>query len=149
MSFSMSPHLRRGIALCAVVLATGGLILYRAPAAASSGDSSFLRPPTLLVGGKNSAAFAGPGAHGMVSLSHSRVLSGSENAVFADVRGHELDHGLRAAAVGGDGGAGDVARSWEARKATTSAISSGCEARCIGVVSPSVVMNSGPEGVGV
>ena len=86
MSFSMSPRLRRGIALCAVVLATGGLILYRAPAAASSGDYSFLRPPTVLVDGKNSAAFAGPGAHGMVSLSHSRVLSGSENAVFADVR---------------------------------------------------------------
>ena len=29
------------------------------------------------------------------------------------------------------------------------AISSGCEARCIGVVSPSAVMNSGPDGDGV
>lgn len=86
MSFSTSPRLRRTVALCAVVLATGGLVLYRAPAAAFPGNSSFLRTPTLLVEGKNSAAFAGPGAHGMVSLSHSRVLSGSENAVFADVR---------------------------------------------------------------
>ena len=83
---SISPRLRRGIALCAVVLATGGLVLYRAPAAAFPGDSSFLRTPTVLANGKNSAAFAGPGAHGMVSLSHSRVLSGTETAVFADVR---------------------------------------------------------------
>jgi hypothetical protein len=31
----------------------------------------------------------------------------------------------------------------------TSAISSGWDARRIGVVSPSAVMNSGPDGVGV
>jgi hypothetical protein len=31
----------------------------------------------------------------------------------------------------------------------TSAISSGCEARSSGVVSPSALMNSGPDGVGV
>jgi Ca-activated chloride channel family protein len=85
MSFSMSPRVRRGIALCAVVLATGGLVLYRAPASAFPGDSAF-RTPTVLANGKNSAAFAGPGAHGMVSLSHSRVLSGTETAIFADVR---------------------------------------------------------------
>ena len=82
----MSPRVRRGIALSAVVLATGGLVLYRAPAAAFSGDGSLFRTPTTLANGKNSAAFSGPGAHGMVSLSHTRVLSGQDTAIFADVR---------------------------------------------------------------
>lgn len=81
------PRVRRGIALSAVVLATGGLVLYRAPASAFSGDSSILQPPpSVLAGGKNSAAFAGPGLHGMVSLSHTRVLSGQSTSIFADVR---------------------------------------------------------------
>src|SRR4051794_24820532 len=86
MSFPISPRLRRGIALSAVVLATGGLVLYRAPAAAFPGESTFLRPPTVLANGKNSAAFSGPGAHGMVSLSHSRLMKGTESTIFADVR---------------------------------------------------------------
>ena len=82
-----SARVRRGIALSAVVLATGGLVLYRAPAAAFPGDPAPLfKPATVLVNGKNSAAFAGPGAHGMVSMSHSRVLSGTSTTVFADVR---------------------------------------------------------------
>lgn len=81
-----SPRVRRGIALSAVVLATGGLVLYRAPASAYPGDPSFLRPPSVLAAGKNSAAFSGAGAHGMVSLSHTRVLSGQNTAIFADVR---------------------------------------------------------------
>ncbi|HSO34876.1 MAG TPA: VWA domain-containing protein [Labilithrix sp.] len=68
------------------MLATGGLVLYRAPAAAFPGDSAFGHTPSVLTAGKNSAAFAGPGAHGMVSLSHSRILSGTETALFADVR---------------------------------------------------------------
>jgi Ca-activated chloride channel family protein len=82
----MSPRVRRGIALSAVVLATGGLVLYRAPAAAFSGDPGLFRTPTSLVNGKNSAAFSGPGVHGMVSLSHTRVLSGQDTAIFAEVR---------------------------------------------------------------
>lgn len=85
-SWFRSPRVKRGIALSAVVLATGGLVLYRAPASAFPGDSALLRPPSLLAAGKNSAAFAGPGAHGMVSLSHTRVLSGQDTAIFADVR---------------------------------------------------------------
>lgn len=82
-----SSAVRRGIALSAVVLATGGLVLYRAPASAFPGDPSpLLRAPGVLSSGKNSGAFAGPGAHGMVSLSHTRVLSNAETAIFADVR---------------------------------------------------------------
>ena len=87
MSFSISQRLRRGIALSAVVLATGGLVLYRADgqAAAFPGETSFQRP-SVLTNGKNSAVFSGPGAHGMVSLSHSRLLNGTDSTVFADVR---------------------------------------------------------------
>lgn len=85
MSFSISSRVRRGIALSAVVLATGGLVLYRSPANAFPGDPGGARP-TVLVDGKNSAAFAGPGVHGMISLSHTRLLSGQDTTVFADVR---------------------------------------------------------------
>lgn len=83
MSFSMTSRVRRGIALSAVVLATGGLVLYRAPAAASPGDPGAAH---VLANGKNSAAFAGPGVHGMISLSHTRLLAGQDTTVFADVR---------------------------------------------------------------
>ncbi len=85
MSFSISSRVRRGIALSAVVLATGGLVLYRAPANAFPGDPGAARP-SVLANGKNSAAFAGPGVHGMISLSHTRLLSGQDTTVFADVR---------------------------------------------------------------
>jgi len=79
---------RRGIALSAVVLATGGLVLYRAPASAYPGGlSSYTsRTPGTLVAGKNSATFSGPGAHGMVSLSHTSVLANDDTSIFADVR---------------------------------------------------------------
>lgn len=83
MSFSMTSRVRRGIALASVVLATGGLVLYRAPAAAFPGDPGAAH---VLANGKNSAAFSGPGVHGMVSLSHTRLLSGQDTTVFADVR---------------------------------------------------------------
>ena len=86
MSFSITSRMRRAIALSAVVLATGGLVLYRAPAAAYPGDSTFGHGPSVLSSGKNSAAFAGPGVHGMISLSHTRVLSAQDTSVFADVR---------------------------------------------------------------
>ncbi|HEY8079947.1 MAG TPA: VWA domain-containing protein, partial [Labilithrix sp.] len=81
-----SPRIRRGIALAAVVLATGGLVLYRSSASAYDGGSVLDIRPTPMAAGKNSAAFAGPGAHGMVSLSHTGILSGSSTTVFADVR---------------------------------------------------------------
>jgi len=87
MSFSSwfrNPRIRRGIAVSAVVLATGGLVLHRAQA--SGGDSPFLTPSVTLAAGKNSATFAGPGAHGMVSLSHTSILAGQDTTLFADVR---------------------------------------------------------------
>ncbi|MDB4945147.1 MAG: hypothetical protein JWP97_4681 [Labilithrix sp.] len=84
MSFSMSPRLRRGIALCSVVLATGGLVLHRTTASAHPGETT--ARPAPLAPGKMSAAFAGPGAHGMVSLSHARLLPSSTTSLFAEVR---------------------------------------------------------------
>ncbi len=81
-----SPRIRRGIALASVVLATGGLVLYKSSASAYDGGTGLDIRPTPMMAGKNSAAFSGPGAHGMVSLSHTGVLSGSSSAVFADVR---------------------------------------------------------------
>ena len=83
-----SPRIRRGIALAAVVLATGGLVLYKSSASADVGGLGIgvdLRPGPMVVG-KNSASFSGPGAHGMVSLSHVGVLAGGTTTVFADVR---------------------------------------------------------------
>jgi Ca-activated chloride channel homolog len=83
--WSPSARLRRGIALSAIVLATGGLVLYKSPAGAFPGAP----PPcaaVVLADGKNSARFSGPGAHGIVALSHTRVLAGQETRVFAEVR---------------------------------------------------------------
>ena len=90
MSFFVSPrasHVRRAVAVCSVVLATGGLVLYRSsPSAAFPGDSSLLKPsPSALQPGKNSAVFSGPGAHGQVSLSHTSVLGGAPTSLFAEV----------------------------------------------------------------
>lgn len=76
-----SPRIRRGIALSAVVLATGGLVLVKSTASAFPGEL-----PHALATSKNSAAFAGPGARGSVSLSHGSVLAGSSTTVFAEVR---------------------------------------------------------------
>jgi Ca-activated chloride channel family protein len=81
-----SPRIRRGIALAAVVLSTGGLVLYKSSANAFVGDSNPIFQNIPLAAGKNSAAFSGPGAHGMVSLSHTGVQSGASSTVFAEVR---------------------------------------------------------------
>lgn len=90
MSFSRwfrTPRIRRGIALSAVVLATGGLVLARSSASAFPGDGgAFASHPAVLAAGKNSATFSGPGVHGMVSLSHTRVLAGQGSPIYADVR---------------------------------------------------------------
>ncbi len=82
-----SARVRRGIALSAVVLATGGLVLYRAPASAYPGGLSYTsRTPGVLTAGKSSATFSGPGVRGMVSLSHTSVLANTDTTIFADVR---------------------------------------------------------------
>jgi Ca-activated chloride channel homolog len=88
MSFSSwlrSPRLRRAIALSSVVLATGGLVLYKAPASAFPGGNPITTRP-LVADGKNAVAFSGPGAHGVLSLSHTRVMNGQSTPVFAELR---------------------------------------------------------------
>ncbi len=77
-----SPRIRRGIAASAVVLATGGLVLFRAPAAGAVGQPLMTNPTG------NVASFSGQGAHGTVSLSHTAVLSGGERDVYAEVSLH-------------------------------------------------------------
>jgi Ca-activated chloride channel family protein len=87
-SFSLwlrSAKLRRTFALSAVVLATGGLVLYKAPASAAFPDRPITVRP-LVADGKNSAAFHGPGARGVLSLSHTKVLSGTSTPVYAELR---------------------------------------------------------------
>src|SRR5215213_1271116 len=84
-SWMRSPRLRRAIALSSVVLATGGLVLYKAPANAFPGGNPITTRP-LTADGKNAVAFSGPGAHGVLSLSHTKVLSGQSTPVFAEVR---------------------------------------------------------------
>jgi Ca-activated chloride channel family protein len=82
-----STNVRRGVAMGAIVLATGGLILARASTAAPThriggGAVGDLGP----MSGANAAQFSGPGAHGQVALSHTKVLAGTNESVFAEVR---------------------------------------------------------------
>ena len=76
-----SAKLRRAFALSAVVVATGGLVLYKAPASSALPTGA----PVLRADGKSSVAFRGPGAHGVLSLSHTKVLSGRTTPVYAQL----------------------------------------------------------------
>lgn len=81
-----SPKVRRAFALASVVLATGGLVLYKAPSSSAyTPDILGIQQP-LLANGKNSVAFSGPGAHGVFSLSHTKVLSNAQSPIYAEVR---------------------------------------------------------------
>lgn len=79
---------KRGIAAAAIVLATGGLVLARASAAPHRQPD--LHDPIVTTSGPmtgtNAARFAGPGAHGQVALSHTKVLAGTGSSVVAEVR---------------------------------------------------------------
>ncbi len=75
-----TTHFRRSLAAASLVLATGGLVLFRAPPVAA------VSPPPLLADALNGANFNGPGMHGSIALSHRRVLSGSTQDVYAQVR---------------------------------------------------------------
>ena len=76
-----TPQIRRGLAMASVVLAFGGLVLYRAP------DSAALVPVPAEFDASTGAKFSGPGAHGSVALSHARVLAnGGTQDVYAEVR---------------------------------------------------------------
>jgi Ca-activated chloride channel family protein len=82
-----STNVRRGVAVGAIVLATGGLILARASTAAPThrmGGGTVDDPGPM--SGVNAVQFAGPGAHGQVALSHTKVLAGTSESVFAEVR---------------------------------------------------------------
>ena len=74
-----SPRAKRGLAAGIVVLATGGLVLARAPAITSSSTFGVAL-------GKNASSFSGPGAHGTLSLSQTKVLAASGQSVFAELR---------------------------------------------------------------
>ncbi len=89
MSISMwlrTPRVRRGLAAGALILATGGCILFRARS-----DSHTMMPtgPTesitgaLLATAVNGGSFSGGGAHGALALSHTKVLAGRDRQVFA------------------------------------------------------------------
>jgi len=74
---------RKGIAAAAVVLATGGLILFRA---GHGGQLPTIASAIASPSGVNAASFSGPGAHGTLSLSHTKVLADSREKLFAEVR---------------------------------------------------------------
>jgi Ca-activated chloride channel family protein len=76
-----SPRIRRGLAATALVLSAGGLVLFRADARALTTTHDALAPL-----GSTGVAFAGPGVHGTLSLSHSKVLAGGDQSVFAELK---------------------------------------------------------------
>jgi Ca-activated chloride channel family protein len=66
-----------------VVLSTGGLVLARTPAGATT-----LSPPethVTLAGGSNAATWSGPGVHGRFALSHTTVLARGEQRLYAEL----------------------------------------------------------------
>jgi Ca-activated chloride channel family protein len=82
-----SPRARRGIAASAIVLSLGGLVLFRAPAGAST-------PPGITdVDLLNGTTFSGPGASGSLALSHVKVLANGRQRIFAELR-LEADDGI-------------------------------------------------------
>lgn len=83
-SFQLTPGLRRTLAISAVVLATGGLVLHRSSASTVVGPGKPVA--TLRAQGLNSASFSGPGAHGTIALSHRYVHAASETPLFGEVR---------------------------------------------------------------
>ena len=86
----MLPRVRRGLAVSAIVLSAGGLILHRAPSAHAR------TPSTLVVNDVNDdGSFKGPRAHGNISLAQTRVLAGKPERIFAEIH-------LDADAVEGD-----------------------------------------------
>ncbi len=83
-SWVRTPRIRRGLATAAVVLAAGGLVLFRADAKTPT-YPVLPEHTTVLPAGSNVSTFAGPGVHGTFALSHSSVLSGGVRQLFADV----------------------------------------------------------------
>ncbi len=74
-----NPRVRRTLAASAVVLATGGLVVFRAPTSSIAQTLATHTSGTV-------ASFAGPGLHGSVAMSHGAVLAGGDRDVYAEVR---------------------------------------------------------------
>jgi Ca-activated chloride channel family protein len=84
MSISMwlrTSRIRRGLAASAIVLAAGGLVLFRAP---TGGGFPTISPAIASPNSINSVSFAGPGVHGTIALSNGKVLAG-RSQLFAEV----------------------------------------------------------------
>src|SRR5215207_8525046 len=85
-----SARLRRAIAVSSVVLATGGLVLYKAPLSSAYPVDAPRQPSSaripLAANGKNAVQFSGPGAHGVLAFSHTKVLGGQTTPVYAELR---------------------------------------------------------------
>jgi Ca-activated chloride channel family protein len=85
-SWLRTPRIRRSVAASAIVLASGGCILYRAHPTARALPSPTqveVIPGLSLANAVNATSFSGAGAHGQLALSHAKVLSGAERQVFA------------------------------------------------------------------
>ena len=89
MSISMwlrTSRVRRGLAVSAILLAVGGLVLYRAPAHAITVAPPGEGPSSpVVLNGRNATSFAGPGLNGSFALSHTRVLAGGSTRVFGEL----------------------------------------------------------------
>ncbi len=81
-SMFRTTRVRRGIAACAVILAAGGLVLFRAP---SPGQNGFTTTTIATPSGPTTATFTGPGAHGRLSLSHGKLLGGAPRTFYAEL----------------------------------------------------------------
>ncbi len=84
MTWAAAPRFRRGMAAAAVVLAAGGLVLFRAEAKPAYHDRPDLTG-FLPSGSTNIATFSGPGLHGSLALSQTTVLPGAGGRLFADL----------------------------------------------------------------
>jgi len=93
-----SARVRRGLAAGAIVLATGGLVLARSSNATTrggggtggsgttGGTSVFVTDPNIAPTGSNVVRFSGPGVHGQIALSHTKVLAGGGEPIFAEIK---------------------------------------------------------------
>jgi len=84
LSWATTPRIRRGLAASAVVLAAGGLVLFRADAKPAL-HPVYPVPVDVAPSGANIVTFAGPGVHGTLGLSHTSVLANGTTRLFADV----------------------------------------------------------------
>jgi Ca-activated chloride channel homolog len=78
-----SSRSNKSLAVIAMTLSVGGLVLMRAPKGATAGNPVVV--DSTMPNGKNSASFSGPGLRGELALSHSHVLSNPGFQVYGDM----------------------------------------------------------------